>query len=280
MNTSTVTAHAAEVSFAIVEVTPKQAQIWLGLNTSNRKLKPGQVTAFAEDMKAGRWALNGEAIKLAGPAYAPTKLLDGQNRLHAVLKAGVPVTLAVAFGVSATAQSTMDSGTKRTVADNLSIGGISHGAVLAAAAGIAVRAATGRLGGGPVKATNAAIEEFIYENPSLIRSARISASLANKADVPASLVAYTHWVFSAIDPIAAEKFWRDAAEKVGLEYGDPVIAMTNRFAQARRVRERIAPEAAVSAIFRTWNHRRAGKSSDRMQINPRKGSPVIIPKVI
>lgn len=269
----------AQISYSVVSVTPALAQIWLGLNTANRKLKTGQIIAFAEDMKSGRWAMNGESIKLAGPSYAPTKLLDGQNRLHAILKANVPVTLLVVFGVEPSAQGTMDSGTKRTVADNLGISGIQNSHVVASSASLALRAAQGRLGGGPVKATNAAIEKFIFDNHTIIQSAKYAIKFANKADVSASLVAYTHWVFAQIDPLAAEEFWRDAAEKVGLESGDPIIAMTNRFAQARRAKERISPEAAVSAIFRTWNYRREGKSLHKLIIVSRSGGAVEIPKL-
>lgn len=264
MNTAIVTSAPARdngsLSFEVVSVTPDLAQTWLGLNTSNRKLKPGQVAAFAADMKAGRWLLNGEAVKLAGPAYAPTKLLDGQNRLHAILKAGMTVQLLVVFGVPDGAQSTMDSGTKRTVADNLTIGGIQNATTVAAAASIAMRVAGGTINGGPVRATNASAEEFIFNNPDIINSAAIAAKYAHRTDIPGSLVAYTHWVMAGIDQEDALAFWRDASEKIGLTAGDPVIALTNRFAESRRTNERVPLVASLSAIYRAWNCRRTGKT--------------------
>jgi hypothetical protein len=281
MNTAIVSALPLsvpnEISYEIAAVTPKLAQQWLGLNTSNRKLKPAQVASFAEDMRAGRWVLNGEAIKFAGPAYAPTKLLDGQNRLHAVLKAGVPVSLAVVFGVDPTAQTTMDSGSKRTAADNLSIAGIQNSNVVAAAAAIALRARAGSLtSSSKSRPSNATIAEFIGENPDIIKSGVIGAKFGNKADVSATLVTYTHWVFSKISPEDAYTFWCDAAEKTGLASGDPILALTNRFAESRRSRERVSTPVALSAIFRAWNYRRDGKPLQRVMFTAR-GQNIEIP---
>lgn len=266
------------LTYAEVEVTPELAQQWLGLNTANRKLKAGQVAAFARDMAAGRWVLNGETIKLAGPAYAPTKLLDGQNRLHAVLKSRATVRLAVVFGVSETSQITMDSGAKRTVGDNLTIAGINYATMVAAAAKLALRVEMKRLTAADAVATNAAVEEFIYQNPDLVRSAAVASSYAYKADVPPSLVAYTHWRLAKINLDQATGFWRDAAEKVGLSAGDPVIALTNRFADSRRNRQRVPVEAALSGIYRAWNARRAGEPLRLLRLNSPTGGLVGVPE--
>lgn len=263
--------------FQIVEVTPELAKKWLHLNTENRPVKT-VVTAYANDMRLSRWLLNGEAIKFAGPAYEPTKLLDGQNRLHAVIKANVTVKLAVAFNVQPGAQSTMDSGVKRSVADALAISGIKNSTTVAAAGALALRVQLGRLNGGTVDATNAAIEAFIYDNPSLIDSGNIARLYAHRTDVPPGTVTYTHWVLSRIDADAATDFWRAAAEKTGLVAGDPVIALTERFAEARRSRERIPVPGALSAIYRAWNYRRSGKSLRLIRINAPRGGLVDIPE--
>lgn len=263
-----------------IEVTPDLAQRWLGLNTANRKIKPGNVTAFVRDMTEGRWRTNGEAIKLAGPPFSPTKLLDGQNRLLAILKAGIPVRMLVVFGVAEDAQGTMDSGAKRTVADNLTINGISNAHIVASSAALAMRVRLGRIQGGAVGATNAAIEEFVAENPGLIRSAGIASAYANKADAPKSIVAYTHFEMSMLDLGEATAFWRDAAEKVGLAAGDPVNALAHRFAQARRSRERVSAASAIGAVYRAWNYRRTGRTLGKAQFSQNVDGSVTIPRLI
>jgi hypothetical protein len=243
-----------------IDVTPQIAQQWLGLNTSNRKLKKGNVATFANDMAAGRWKVNGEAVKLAGAPLAPTKLLDGQNRLHAVIRAGVTVRLLVVFGVDEDAQRTMDSGAKRTVADNVQMLGTKNAHVVASAASLALRIDDGLYGSASGNLSNARVLDFIEDNPDLIRSAGVAVTYATRSEVPKSVVAYTHWRFSRLDLGEATGFWRDTAEKIGLESGDPVLALASRFQTARRNRERYAQPAAVAAVFRTWNARRAGQS--------------------
>lgn len=262
----------------VIEVSPELAQIWLGLNTANRKLKPHAVAAYAADMKAGRWALNGDAIRFAGSSTRPRKLLDGQNRLHAVMKAGVTVRMLVMFDIDEHLQITMDSGAKRTVADNLQITGARHTTNVAAAATLALLVETGRLAGGS-RLTNATIQAFIDENYNeLERSADIAAKYARRADVAPAIVTYTHWIFCHLSPADADAFWRDAAEKVGLSHGDPVIALTNLFSEARRNRRTLDRRAQLSVIYRAWNDRRAGRTRSILKVMSAKGGLITIPE--
>ena len=68
----------------VVMVTPELAAEWLTHNTHNRGLKPIAIKRFAEDMTTGDWQWNGESIRFA----ADGTLLDGQNRLHAIVDSG------------------------------------------------------------------------------------------------------------------------------------------------------------------------------------------------
>jgi hypothetical protein len=266
----------AEPVAELVTITPDLAQLWLGLNTDNRALKTGQIEAYARDLAEGRWWVNGDTVVFAGPRHMPTKLLDGQNRLHAVLKSGVPLRTFVVFGVDEGAQPSMDSGAKRTVADNLRIAGVQYASDVAAAAALAIRFQDGRVAGYGSVVSNDRAVEFIAEHPDLVRSASVAVSTTKKAGVPKSYITYTHWRFSQLDLEAATVFWRDVAEKVGLEAGDPVLALYNRFAQARNSHERVSPGAAISGIFRAWNARRLGQPLARVQFNTPTGD---LPKI-
>lgn len=278
MNTAILsTMPTPEPEVRIMDVTPALAQEWLGLNTSNRKLKQHAVTAYAQDMKSGRWVLNGEAIKFAGPAKNPTKLLDGQNRLHAILKAKTTVQMLVIFDLEESDQITMDSGAKRTVADNLQITGVGNAVIIAASASIALHVQANRIAGG-ARFTNATIQAFIDENPELGVSASVAAKYARRTDVPPAVVAYTHWVFSHLDLDEATAFWRDASEKTGLSFGDPVLTLTNFFAEARRNRRNIPRAAQLSLIYRAWNARRKGQSLRVLKMNSSRGGLIDIPE--
>ena len=66
-------------------VTPTKAAHYLKRNVDNyRKISKAKVSLYAEEMKAGKWQLNGEAIQFDESG----KLKNGQHRLAAVLMAG------------------------------------------------------------------------------------------------------------------------------------------------------------------------------------------------
>lgn len=76
-------------------VTPEIAMQWLEKNTKNRCLKPRQVDVLAKEIQEGRWCLNALPIIFAQTG----ELIDGQHRLHAVIKTGIPIETLVVFGV-------------------------------------------------------------------------------------------------------------------------------------------------------------------------------------
>lgn len=81
--------------YQTVLVDPKKAELWLKKNTKNRKVSNRHVSQLANEMKEGKWLLNGQAIAFSKDGV----LLDGQHRLLAVIMSGVTVEMTVAFGV-------------------------------------------------------------------------------------------------------------------------------------------------------------------------------------
>ena len=77
-------------------ITPKMAEEYLAMNTNNyRRLNKDRVAQYAADMRNGCWQENGEAIKFGKNGI----LLDGQNRLHAIVLANTPIKMYVIRGV-------------------------------------------------------------------------------------------------------------------------------------------------------------------------------------
>jgi hypothetical protein len=257
---------------AFVPIDPQTAARWLKRNTKNRKLRRSDVDAYARDMLAGNWQMTGEAIKFAPDGT----LLDGQHRLAAIVKSGVTVTLLVIRNVPATAQAAMDSGTKRTAADMLTLAEHKNATMLAAAARLAIQVERGDLGNNWAP-THAEVATYIDNNPGLVRAVELARAVARRVDCTPATVAYTWYVLAKIDPFEAANFWGSAADKVGLRAGDPVIALTNRFAEARRNRQPLTRTMQISAVYRAWNARRDGKSMRLVKIMSPSGGPIPIP---
>jgi hypothetical protein len=100
-------------------ITPEVAATYLKHNEHNPRkvVSSKQVEAYARDMKAGEWFNNGEAIVFD----ANGNLKDGQHRLLAVVKAGVPVYMFVIRGVDPMV-TTFDYGLNRRMAAELGVG--------------------------------------------------------------------------------------------------------------------------------------------------------------
>lgn len=258
---------------SFMQVTPEIAARWLKRNTRNRKLRIGTVARYARDMAAGKWQLEGSPIKFAPDGT----LLDGQHRLAAVIESGATILTAVAFGIDPAAQDVMDNGRARTTADQLAIAGEKNASALAAAARFGLMVERNDLAGNG-EYSHEEEKAYIANNPDLRRAVEYTVGLARKTDCPPSVVAYSFMMLARIDLYDAANFWLAAADKVGLKSGDPVIALTHRFAEARRSRERLSREAYLSAIYRAWNFRRAGKQMRLVKIASASGGLIPIPE--
>lgn len=115
---------------SIEQVGPTEADEMLKRNDRNRRTKWRQIDKYARDMADGKWVLNGETIVVADSG----RLLNGQHRLLAIIKAEATIQVIVVRGVPEAAFATMDQGSKRTVGDVLTIRGEENANTLGATA--------------------------------------------------------------------------------------------------------------------------------------------------
>ena len=269
-------AHRPSVSK--VMVTPDMAARWLERNTSNRSVSMVTVRRYARDMDAGHWMLTGEGIKFASDGT----LLDGQHRLMAIIIHGKPVMMDVHRGIPKEAQRVMDTGRARSAADSLHLTGEKHSTIIAAAARLAITAEAGVKHSRNRAVSNSEIAEFLDANPDLREAASAASAFARKCDLEPSILAYCFLHMARVSsPEAARAFWDSAANKVHLYQGggDPVVAMTDLFAEYRRRRQSLAIEAKVSLIYRTWNARRQGREVKRAKVHLH-GKVIATPELI
>lgn len=106
-----------KLAATFVEIKPATALALLERNAQNRSVSGERVQMYARDIEAGAWEVNSQGIGLG----ADGKLLDGQHRLWAIIKAGKAATLLVVRGLPVAARATIDRGKTRSVADLLRI---------------------------------------------------------------------------------------------------------------------------------------------------------------
>jgi hypothetical protein len=95
-------------------VTPEYAKIVLSdRNTQNRPLRPSWVNSLSSAIKRGEWQLTHQGIAFDTEGI----LIDGQHRLAAIAKSGMPVKMFVTRGVDSGAFKAIDMHAKRTIGD-------------------------------------------------------------------------------------------------------------------------------------------------------------------
>jgi hypothetical protein len=251
------------VKVEIVNVTPDIAAEWLKQNTQNRTISSARVESYARDMANGDWALNGEAIKRAEDGT----LLDGQQRLTALVRSGVTVPMLVVDGLPMDAQDTMDTGRARTVSDALGIHGVANATTVAA---VGRRAWQWEQGNTKftitVSPTPSEVQAFIKANPSIHRSAEIASQIRTSFRVAKQSVTGTaHHILLKINPDDAALFFAQMANGAGLDTGHPVLTLRNRFLNDRMMGKKNPFHQDIGLVFQAWNAVREGRTMAKTQ---------------
>jgi hypothetical protein len=247
-----------------VLVTPALAEKWLGQNAENqRNEKRSKIPMYARDMASGRWNSDtGETIKFS----TANVLIDGQNRLQAVILAGTAIEFDVAFDVPKEAMLVIDSGASRTAADALKVAGASSRFT----AGALVRwvicwdarnfmAARGQ----NVAPTISEIWDRYQVEPAVFDAAATRAADCRQRGVgTASPLGTGFYLAHRIDPESAHQFFDHLITGADLPEGHPVLTLRNRLVRSKL--DRLKVEEQLAMFVRAWNAYRAGNTLDRI----------------
>lgn len=233
---------------SVVEtITPELAREWLGRNTHNRHLRGDTVSAYARDMRAGRWHFTGEAVKFA----ADGTLLDGQHRLQAVVQAGVSVQMLVVHGLDPATQAAMDTGRKRTAADFLSLAGEKGSALIAATAKLVLTNA----GRPDRQVSHGEIAELLEAEPFLRTICTEITPRLPVAGITPAVHAYCYWRLDKVSPDRCAAFFTALHSLAELPKTSPILALNRRLTSGGTLgrRTRTHRHELVALTFMAWN---------------------------
>lgn len=109
-----------QMKFSVVSMTPTWAQELLDKNhPKNRTPKKNRIEQYARDMVQGYWLLTPEPVCVDVDGW----LTNGQNRLSAVIRAGVDVPMSLITGCPKRSIGAQDQGAVRNVLDVARISG-------------------------------------------------------------------------------------------------------------------------------------------------------------
>jgi len=101
------------------KISPALASRWLKQNKGNRPLRSRHISWLASQIQQGKWCVNGSTVKFDSQG----RLLDGQHRLAACVKANKAFESYVINGINGNTFATIDTGKNRTGGDMLALKG-------------------------------------------------------------------------------------------------------------------------------------------------------------
>jgi hypothetical protein len=257
------------LNLEVLAITPLQAQAWLDRGGLNRHPSRRRVQAYAAAMRRGEWILTGDSIKLDEQGV----VRDGQQRLMAIVEAGVPITSLVVRNVSPSAFDVIDSGRPRGAWDVLGMHGFTNRfATAAATRGLVLIEHFGRF------------DVRTFEASQYLSTVRILAyAEAHRDELTEALKLAEHirvvghfygggglWaiLFALLlraNHDAAHLFAEALATGANLEVDSPILRLRSRMLDPRNVPNSVDErETALAIGIKAWNAWRAGERVEQL----------------
>jgi hypothetical protein len=238
-------------------VTPDVALSWLEtINAGNRKMSERNVVFLAEQMRTGAWLDTGDPIKFSKSG----RLLDGQHRLTALIRANKSFEMTLAENLAEEAFEVIDTGKTRTAADVLSSLNIKyHTAVAGMARNILLWEAGNAPGtnrGGRGKAvTNARIFNLVDKHQEEFQEiAQYMFSIYHPFRPIGHTVLCTLFYLMALkNRTKAEKFFEAYSSGIDLDAQSPVKLLRDKLVRDLGNKSKMRVRDKIAIFIMAWN---------------------------
>lgn len=246
------------LTIKVETITPDDAARMLGTMVGNRSLRQTAVRRYAREMVAGKWLLNGEAIKIDRAG----RLIDGQHRMSAVLVAKVPVQMHVVRGVDPDAMATLDTGVGRSFYDSRVIAGRSEHRGCGPIARWWYQYALSSINGKAV-ATHQELAAIVDAHPQILTSAEFIGRLkVVRHRCTPGVQGFVHsYAAEKYDREMADTFMQDLNDGAGLAQTSPIFVLRRRLVDDIG-KNRLDPTYVLAITIKAWN---AWINGDKLQ---------------
>jgi len=252
------------VILSYTDITPSLAEEYLTFNTANRPCSEDRVKNYASDMRDNEWMQDGSPIRFGTSG----KLIDGQNRLKAIVRSGKTIRTLVVRGLADSVFLTMDSGKARSAADGICIatGEPKYRTQVAAAARLAMNYQAGyRPGSTGFKERHKTA--YVMDNPEIVERV-IRAACCSKS-IPISALAAVLFLASngTKDLTKLDEFIEGVRRSDDLEAGDPRQELVRWVQRGRAATGKVPTENIFKACIYAWNDFLADRRASFSKMN-------------
>lgn len=254
----------------VIEVSPKLAEYILeNLNIGNRSKKVEKIKVYANDMVGGNWSLTNATLAFGSDGY----LKDGQNRLSACVRAGVPFKTHAIFGIEPESFIHMDVGANRSNMDVFTIMGTPYPSMTGAVIRHIVAFKDCKANTKSVKMTNDELRNYYnteINSAMLELSIKLAKITKKNTLIPVPPLAALFYIVSVNGDLEkAKSFLDDLAAGVGT-VRSPVRKLLHTLTEIRVAnRNKVMPDVMSILLAITWINYKANKQSTKrdMQID-------------
>lgn len=253
----------------IQSISPKDAVLWLDTkNGHNRPISQTTVERYTQEIKAGRWKVNGQPIIFGKSG----QLLNGQHRLKAVVAANKAIETLIVWGVEDNTFDTIDDGNKRSLGDVFAVSGEVHPNLLSAGVRFLWVYATGQVATRDLRkgtiATKPILEETLKKHPGMRQSTKFYSLIKSRPGgllISAGMAIGLHYLFCLVDESKADEFFSTLQSGIGLQEGHPILALRARLIAGKKESSSHLTNLAVYFYaVTTWNAFASGQPLRRL----------------
>lgn len=256
-----------EPKIEVVQIGPERALELLEHNERNRKMDFSLVQLYREQMeKPDEWRFVGDPIRVS----VTGRLLDGQNRLQAVVLSETTQQFVLVTNLPDESQPYMDVGKRRTASDVFLMNEVPNAPRAAAVTNLLMRYEAGKLLDGRFRLPHSALLAY-YQRPGntdlINRGTTMGNSIVEVIPISPAVVGSVHAIVSRdSDPFVINEFFEKLRVGYGLEEGDAVAALRNWLLRRKREDLRVNRAEYFYTLARTWNDRAQNIPVYRVQL--------------
>jgi hypothetical protein len=269
-----------EQRYELLKVGPETALELLAKNTSNRKVSPARVQRYAAMMALGQWRTT-----MAEPVTVNSlgQIQDGQHRLLAIVASETTMMVWVAYGADPEDFSVIGAPGIRSVADVLSMQGLTHVTWRAASAKLVLRYE--RMpekvwsGNGPLTEVTRVDEEIEAARPEYGDVIPFAGSARSAGLKPTTAMASSVLILRySSHPEDLESFMDCLSTGANLDHGSPILTLRNWATNSKgQFQGSWDAQRRLAIYLRVWNAWSAGESLKLLKFNQ---SNLPMPKVL
>lgn len=240
------------ISAHVQVVRPDDARRYLENMFDNRKPSAKRVTEYARYMSEGQWLLNGEPLIFDNSG----RMIDGQHRCLACVKADVSFPVLVVSGVDRDAVETINVGLRRSRVHVGQIAGVENAQVaMPAAARLVSFQRTGDISVNPsVAPSEHQLVQIAKAEPNMNEACRVAGRVSSLLSVSSAAMAALYVLLKARKPEECEAFFSGLETGLGFMSASHPIWMCREYLRNNKpTGDKSDQRYRVAIVVRAWN---------------------------